>query len=204
MEGYRTVRITFHELADPRIIGIHQFGGCALPQHLAITDHIQVVSDARGFGQVMGNHDAGDPQGIVKQADQAYQHPHGDRVLPDEWLVVHEDARVQGNRPGQRDTTLHAAGQFIGHQISGPAQTHRLQFHQDDVTDHFFGQLGMHAQRKRDVLEHIEVGEQRPALEQHAHMLARIEQIAARQLGQILAVDPHFATGRTQLRAHQA
>ncbi|MCY1185379.1 hypothetical protein D9M73_261520 [compost metagenome] len=34
-------------------------------------------------------------------------------------------------------------------------------------------------------------------------MLACIEQITARQRRQVLAIDPDFATGRPQLRAHQ-
>jgi hypothetical protein len=74
-----------------------------------------------------------------------------------------------------------------------PRKPDRLQLEQHDVADHFFRQLGMHPQRERDVFEYIQVGKQRAALKQHAHMLARIEQIAARQGRQVLAVDPHFA-----------
>lgn len=48
----------------------------------------------------------------------------------------------------------------------------------------------MHAQRKRDVLEYVEIGEQRPTLEQHAELLAHVEQVAARKLRQVLPVDP--------------
>src|SRR3990167_3551075 len=59
-------------------------------------------------------------------------------------------------------------------------------------------------QRKGDVLEHIEIGEQRPALEQHAHLLAHVEQLAAREARQIQPVDPHLALARPELRADQA
>jgi hypothetical protein len=42
-----------------------------------------------------------------------------------------------------------------------------------------FGQLGVLAQRKRDVLEHREVGEQRPELIEHAHAPAqRVQPVA--------------------------
>ena len=41
------------------------------------------------------------------------------------------------------------------------------------------GSCGMDPQREGDVLEDIEVGEQCAALKQHAHMLARIRQVAA-------------------------
>jgi hypothetical protein len=86
----------------------------------------------------MGDHDTGDPKCVVEQTNQPDQHAHGDRVLADERLVVHENLRIERNRPGQRDTTLHATGQFIRHQLDSAAQTDRLQFEQDDVADHFF------------------------------------------------------------------
>ncbi|MNC33032.1 hypothetical protein D3C75_814130 [compost metagenome] len=62
----------------------------------------------------------------------------------------------------------------------------------------------MHAQRERDVLEHIEVGEQRAALEQHAHLLAGVEQVAARQRRQVLPGNPYLTARGAQLCAHQA
>ncbi|MCY1409856.1 hypothetical protein D9M71_252150 [compost metagenome] len=151
----------------------------------------------------MGYHDAGDAQRIVEQPDEAHQHAHCDGVLADKGLVVHEDLRVERNRPGQRNTALHAAGKLVGHQLDGTAQAHGLQFEQDNVADHFIRQLGMNTQRKSDVLEDIEVGKQCAALKQHAHMLARVEQVAARQFWQVLTVDPDFALGGPQLGAHQ-
>ncbi|MNE45933.1 hypothetical protein D3C80_1402490 [compost metagenome] len=62
----------------------------------------------------------------------------------------------------------------------------------------------MHPQRKGDVFEHIEIGEQGATLEQHAHLLAHVEQFVARKIRQVLAIDDHCATGRTQLGADQA
>ena len=49
------------------------------------------------------------------------------------------------------------------------AQADGVQLHQHEVADQVFGQLGVLAQRERDVLEHRHVGEQRAELEQHAH-----------------------------------
>ncbi|MNZ68291.1 hypothetical protein D3C78_865550 [compost metagenome] len=203
MKGYRAIRVAFHELTNARVVGAHQFFWRTLPQHLAITDHIDIVGNTGGFGQVMGNDDAGDAQGIVEQANQPHQYTHGDRVLADERFVVHEDLRVKGNRPGQGDAALHATGQLVGHQFDGAAQANGLELHQDDVANHLVRQLGMHPQRERHVLEHIEIGEQRTTLEQHAHLLAGIEQVAARQGRQVLPGHPDLATGRTQLCAHQ-
>src|SRR5690606_6965463 len=54
------------------------------------------------------------------------------------------------------------------------------------------------------VLENIEVSEQRAALEQHAHLLAHIEQLAARQRWQVGPGDPDFAAGWLELGGDQA
>ncbi len=152
----------------------------------------------------MGHHDTGDTQRIVEQPDQTHQHPHRNRVLPDKGLVVHENLRVESDGTRQRDTTLHAARQFVRHQFHRAAQTYGLKLEQNDVADHFFRQLGVHAQWKGDVFENIQIGKQRAALKQNAHLLAGIEQITARQFRQILAVDPHLPLARAQLGTHQA
>ena len=165
MKRHRAIGVAGHELANARVIGVHQLFRRTLPQHLTITDYIQIVGNARGFGQVVGDHDTGDSQCIVEQADQAHQHAHGDRVLPHEWLVIHEDLWVEGNGPRQGDTALHATGQLVRHQVDGAAKAYGLQFQQHDVTNHFIGQLGVHPQREGHVFEHIEVGKQRAALE---------------------------------------
>ncbi|MNL71156.1 hypothetical protein D3C87_1962690 [compost metagenome] len=62
----------------------------------------------------------------------------------------------------------------------------------------------MHPQRECDILENVQVGKQGTALEQHAHLLARIEQVAARERRQVLPRHPDFAAIGPQLRAHQA
>ena len=152
----------------------------------------------------MRNHNTGDAQCVIQQTDKAHQHPHGNGVLADKRFVVHQDLRVQRDGTSQRHTAFHTARQLVRHQVNGSAQPDRLQLEQHDVADHFFRQLGMHAQREGNVFEYIQIGKQGAALKQHAHMLARVEQIAARQGRQVLAVDPHFAVAGTQLHAHQA
>ncbi|MNF97473.1 hypothetical protein D3C84_803020 [compost metagenome] len=126
MVCHRAVGFAGHELANSRLLRVHQLLGRALPQHLAFAHHIDVVGDARRLGQVVGHHDTGDPQRVVEQADQAHQYAHGDRVLTDEGFVIHENLRIESNCPGQRHTTLHAAGQLLGHQVDGATQAHGL------------------------------------------------------------------------------
>ena len=58
----------------------------------------------------------------------------------------------------------------------GAAQADRVQLRQHDGADQALRQPRVLAQRERDVLEHVDVGEQRAVLEQHAHAPAqRIE-----------------------------
>ncbi|MCY1393880.1 hypothetical protein D9M71_87890 [compost metagenome] len=204
MEGHRTIRNALHELADTRVIGIHQLVRSPLPQHLGVPHHIDVVGNAGGFREVVGNHDAGDAKGVVEQADQTHEHTHGNGVLADERLVVHQDLRIEGDGTGQRHATLHAAGQLIRHQLDGATQADGLELHQDNVTNHFLGEPGVHPEGESDVLEHIEIGEQRAALEQHAELLAHVEQVGAGEAGQVLAVDPDFATCRLELGRDKA
>ena len=63
-----------------------------------------------------------------------------------------------------------------GHQLRRAAQADRVELHQHQVADQLVGQVGVLAQRERDVLEHRQVGEQRAELEQHADLAAQREQ----------------------------
>ena len=75
----------------------------------------------------------------------------------------------------------------------GAAQADGVELHQDDVADHRLVEIGVLAQRKGDVLEHREVGEQRAELEQHAEAPAQAKQRFL--VGRIddLAVEAHAA-----------
>lgn len=59
------------------------------------------------------------------------------------------------------------------------------------------------AQRKRDVVEHAHVGEQRTELEQHAHAAPRLVQPGGIELADVLAVEKHLAALRPLLAADE-
>jgi hypothetical protein len=87
--------------------------------------------------------------------------------------------------------------------LRGAAQPDAVELHQHEVADHVLGQVGVLAQRERDVLEHRQVGEQRPELEQHADLAAqRVEPVAV-EVGHRLAGDHDAARSRPQLPADQ-
>ena len=90
-----------------------------------------------------------------------------------------------------------------GYKISGATQTDSVQFRQHDGADQALGQPGVFAQRKRDVLEHVQVREQRPVLEQHAHAPAQGKNLLAVQLGHVEAVHDHLAVVSAYLPGDQ-
>src|SRR5574344_76354 len=204
VEGDRAIRATLHELQNTRILRVHQLLGRPLTQHLPVAHHIQVVGNAGCLGQVMGYHDAGNAQRVVKQANQAHQNTLGDRVLTDKGLVIQQDLRIQRNGTGQRHAALHATRQLVRHQVNSPAQAYRLQLHQYDIANQFVTEPGVHTQWKSDVFEYVHIRKQRTALKQHAKLFARLEQPAPRQGSQILAIDQHPAAIRPELGSNQA
>ena len=62
----------------------------------------------------------------------------------------------------------------------------------------------MFAQRVGDVVKDIEVGEQRPGLEQHAHPLTHRVQTRTGHLRHVLAIEQDLSPVRRDLPADQA
>src|SRR5690606_9718298 len=79
----------------------------------------------------------------------------------------------------------------------------RLELHQHQVADHVLGQVGVLAQRKGDVLERGEVGEQGAELVEHAHASPQAIEPVAVETMHVLAVEHDRALLRAQLAADQ-
>ena len=152
----------------------------------------------------MGDHDRARPERIVEPADQLPDDAQRDRIEAGERLVVHDQHRVERNRARQRDTACHAARELRGLQRRRTPQADGIELHQHEVANQFGRQVGMFAQRERDVVEHRHVGEQRAELEQHPHAPAQRIELAGRQARQVLARDVHDPAAGPQLPADQA
>jgi hypothetical protein len=83
------------------------------------------------------------------------------------------------------------------------AQADCIQLHQHQIADRVFGEVGMLAQLKCDVVEYAHVGEQRAELEQHAHLAPQTVQLGAVEVGDGLAGHPYYAGLRPDLPADQ-
>ncbi len=127
------------------------------------------------------------PQRAVQRLDQPHDDAHRDRIEADEGLIVDQQLRVHHDRPRERDAPRHAAGEFGRTELRRAAQAHGLQLHQHQLAQHALGQARVLAHRKRDILEHRQVGEQRAVLEQHADALAQCVQLGAPQRGDLPA-----------------
>jgi hypothetical protein len=97
-----------------------------------------------------------------------------------------------------------ASGQFLRHELLRPTQAHGLELHQHQATQHGLGKTRMFAHRERHVLEHVQIGEQRAVLEQHAHALAQREQLTGGKRAHVLPQHLHRAGRRPYLAREQS
>ncbi len=89
-----------------------------------------------------------------------------------EGLIHEQDLRIVGQRPSNRHTLHHAAGQLLGVVVGKPGQADFI----DVVIDDLLALSGCHTatlEAELDVLPHRQPGEQRVALEHHAAIRTR-------------------------------
>jgi hypothetical protein len=89
----------------------------------------------------------------------------------------------------------------LGNRSRAPAQPHGVELQHHQVADHVFGQVGVHTQRKGDVLVDRQIGEQRRRLKQHADVFAELEQLVPGHAADVVAIHQHFAPLGAQLTA---
>ena len=151
----------------------------------------------------MGNKNAGQPHGIVQLANQPRRRAERDGVKPRKGFVVHHQFGVQRDGTCQGNTSGHAARDLAGHEIARAPQSHGVEFHQHNVANQGFRQIGVFTQWKSHVLENIQVSKQGTKLEQHAHAAAGCIQFRLIHHGDVTAVKQHLARLRPALPADQ-
>ncbi len=179
------------------------FGRRPLRDDAALGHEVQVVDDLERLVDVVRDDDRRDAERVVQLADELADDAERNRIESRERLVVHHEHRIERDRARERDAARHAARQLRGPQLRGAAQADRVQLHEDQVADERVRQLRVLAHRKRDVLEHRHVGEQRAELEQHAD-LRRIRNSSSRDDFPTGGPDTHLTRLRLQLAADQA
>ena len=102
----------------------------------------------------MGDHDAGHAELLVQVNDQLIDLGAGDRIEPGAGLVIKENFRVQRDGASQAGTLFHPAGKLRGHLVGVLAQADQLELDLHHDLDRLFLQVGVLAQRQRDVIGH--------------------------------------------------
>ena len=139
----------------------------------------------------MRDQQCGRARHVGQGTDQLGGHAHRHQVQAGERFVVHDQFGVQRDCAGQRHPARHATGDFADLQARRATQAHGVELHQHDVADQLFRQVGHFPQRERDVVEDIQVGEQRPELEQHPESPAQPEQLSLVGRVDYLPVEHH-------------
>ena len=144
-------------------------------------DHL--IGDGKGCIQIVGHQHRGEAQGIVELSNEASRCAQGDRVQTRKWLIVHDQLGIQRNGPGQGHTTRHATRNLTRTEVPGTSETHRLKLHEHDVSNHDLRKRGVLAQRKRNVVKHTQIREERSKLIEHAHLTpGRIKRLVVQTL----------------------
>ena len=131
-----------------------------------------------------------EPQPLLQRSDLLAHLPAQARVQIGQRLVEQQDRRFQHQRPGQRNPLLLAARQFRGLPL--------VEADQPDAAQRLLRALPRdapghprHLEAVADVVEHVQVGEQRVALEHHADVAVR-----GAQRRHVLAPDQDLARRR--------
>src|SRR5215211_512996 len=189
----RAARGAGEELPDEHVARVEQLlrgprlDDAALPQHRDVLGHA-----LRGH-DVVRDDDVGAAVLLVDLLDQLAQQCGADRVEAGVRLVEEHDVRVEHERAGEAGALAHAARELVGHLVVGALEADLAQAPRDDVRDLVLALVRVLAEREADVVVEVHRAEERAVLEQDAELLAHLEQVVVRHVGDGLAVDEDVA-----------
>ncbi len=93
----------------------------------AVGHHHDAVGEQHGLVDVVGDHQHGVAELLVDRHHRILQVRAGECVECAEWLVEQEHLRFHGQRTGETDTLLHAAGNFRRSLIPGVGHLHQVE-----------------------------------------------------------------------------
>src|SRR5690625_1294559 len=171
-------------------------------QHTLFSQYGNTVTYGVQRVQIMGDQKDGKPQRIAQGPDQQVEGGSADRVQSCGGFIQKQDFRIQRQRPRQRDTFYHAAGQFGG--ILGPRigrQAGQGQFHARHVLGIRPRQPAVFDQGQGDVFDHGQRRKQGTALEQHPEATFQPRPLVRGQCHDVLTEHIDLSGFRT-LQAH--
>ena len=108
-------------------------------------------------------------------------------------LVDEQNRGVEGHRPRQTGALLHAAGKIARHLLEVVLEPHLGEFLLRVLADFLVRPVGMPPHWERDVFADRHRVEQGRVLEQKAHALADVGQVAAIERSDFASLDEHLS-----------
>ena len=187
-------------------IGEQLVGGRILDDAAEVHDG-HLAGDVAHDGQIVGDEEVGEPEPLLQLLQQVDHLALDRHVERGDRLVADDDARVDGQRPGDADALALAARELVGiaQRHVGEEPDH-LQQLGDAIGDLRLGQDAVHADRLGDDLadRHARIERGIGVLEDHLHLLAHGDHLLAVERREVHALEADLARGRVVEAQHQA
>src|SRR4051812_14506249 len=187
------LRGTRQELADELVVGVEELlRGPRL-------DDPPLPEDGDVLGHPLGGHDVVRDDDVraavlcVDLLDELAQQRGPNGIQTGVGLVEQDDVGVEHERAREAGTLAHATGELVRRLVPRPLETHLAQPAHDDVLDLVLALVRVLPEGERDVVVEVHRAEQRAVLEQHAELLAHLEQLLVRHGGDRPAMDQDVA-----------
>ena len=117
------------------------------------------------------------------------------RIQPRRWLIIENNAGLQGDSPGQAHPFLHAPGQIGGHEIFYAIEPYKMKFFFHNPVNFLLRQFRMHPEPKGHIFLHIHGIKKSRILKYKSHVPSFFIEFFLRKPGHVLSVH-HDLPGR--------
>ena len=191
--GHARQAVVLDEFARDGALRVGEdLGGRPLLHDAARVDDRDAVADLLRHGERMGDDDHRHAEAGVDLLEELEDRDRRARVERARGLVAQHDLGVVGQRAGDGDALLLAAGELAGIAVGLVGELDHLEQLAGALLALALGRAAQ-LQRERDVAQHGALLEQAEVLEDHADGGAQLEQLLAGEVGDIAPVDEDLA-----------
>ena len=151
------------------------------------------VGQAHRLVEIVGDEDDGLVQQLLQPEELVLHLAADQRIERREWLVEKPELRPDGERAGDADPLLLAAGELAWEVAFPPLEPDQL----DHLARPRLAGLARHAldgEREGDIAQHGEMRQQREMLEDHAHLVApKLDELGLAHGQQVPALEQNLA-----------
>src|SRR5919106_3662705 len=202
LHSERPLRLPGQELPHELVVRVEQLAGRSGLHDPPLPQDRDVVRHPPRRHDVMRDHAVRAAVLLVHLHDQLAQQCCTHGIESGVGLVEEHDVRVQNQCTCEPGALAHAARQLVRHLLGGRGQADLAEPAGHDLADLVLALVGVLAERERRVVVDVHRAEQRAVLEQDAELLAHLEQLVVRHVGDRLAVHQHIALVRVEQADH--